>query len=507
MSRTFLISSLLAQGLFQIATAWAEPPLPTSKHGSAGSPAPYSAATNSAERDFVSSQQELSTSRAAIDSEKIPLNEELLKREQELRGLQEEYEPLIGTINQLELDATNQKNANKIAVEENNYLANSMDEYGRGFEAKLNPAEIQRYKEAVATARSAPENASLSTKEKLLAQTGLLKISLERLRDILGGSIFKGTAADKDGVLSKGTFAIFGPLAYYASEDGKTSGVASLKLGSPNPVIANVPQEMQNGIIQLATTGTGNIPLDASLGSAIKELTKNNGLVEKFIHGGPIMWPMLAVSVLVMAVALQRFFFIIREKSRRRPKDVHALLAAVEKGDLETASRIGSTTTDYVARSLGYAIDHAENNISDALSLAAGIELKRLKWGFTVLDTCITAAPMLGLLGTVMGMMRTFDSVGADTGSSGGALTGGIAEALIATAFGIVIALAGLLPFNYLNGMVEEAEHELESASTRLEMIVQKQGEAVIKARALQLAIDQDEPVGNPSGNPAPSAT
>jgi biopolymer transport protein ExbB len=106
-----------------------------------------------------------------------------------------------------------------------------------------------------------------------------------------------------------------------------------------------------------------------------------------------------------------------------------------------------------------------------------------MKWGFMILDTGITIAPLLGLLGTVTGMMHTFSMVTGDL-SAGGAITGGIAEALIATAFGLLIAMAGLIPFNYLNKMVEDAEHELETAATRLELIVQRNGDKLLKARA-----------------------
>jgi biopolymer transport protein ExbB len=83
-------------------------------------------------------------------------------------------------------------------------------------------------------------------------------------------------------------------------------------------------------------------------------------------------------------------------------------------------------------------------------------------------------------------MMHTFSMVTGDL-SGGGAITGGIAEALIATAFGLLIAMAGLIPFNYLNKMVEDAEHDLESAATRLELIVQRNGDKQLKARARSL--------------------
>ena len=87
------------------------------------------------------------------------------------------------------------------------------------------------------------------------------------------------------------------------------------------------------------------------------------------------------------------------------------------------------------------------------------------------MDTVITLAPLLGLLGTVTGMMGSFSLIGGEL-SAPGAITGGIAEALIATAFGLGIAITSLIPFNYLTTKMEEADLEIESAATRLELLM-----------------------------------
>ena len=102
-------------------------------------------------------------------------------------------------------------------------------------------------------------------------------------------------------------------------------------------------------------------------------------------------------------------------------------------------------------------------------------ELNRFGQGMATLDTVITAAPLLGLLGTVTGMMKTFAALGSsDISSSTGAITGGVGEALIATMCGLAIAICGLLPFNYLNARADEAKHEVADAATALELIAKK---------------------------------
>ena len=122
-------------------------------------------------------------------------------------------------------------------------------------------------------------------------------------------------------------------------------------------------------------------------------------------------------------------------------------------------------------RALGYALAHRETSLESAILYAQAQELKRFRRGIPILDTVITLAPLLGLLGTVTGMMGSFSLIGGEL-SSPGAITGGIAEALIATAFGLGIAITALLPFNFLNTKTEVARHELESAATQLELLV-----------------------------------
>lgn len=193
-------------------------------------------------------------------------------------------------------------------------------------------------------------------------------------------------------------------------------------------------------------------------------------MLQLFLKGGPIMWPLLITSVTALSVTVERLIFIIRENRRRQPEIVESLLAAVEKGDL-AAAKIGHSG-DFVARTLRYALEHRERSLSNALLRAAGQELKRFNRGLAVLDTVITLAPLLGLLGTVTGMIHAFGLLGTSELGAPGAITGGIAEALIATAFGLGIAITALLPFNYLNACLEEARREIEDAASRLELLL-----------------------------------
>lgn len=190
-----------------------------------------------------------------------------------------------------------------------------------------------------------------------------------------------------------------------------------------------------------------------------------------FLKGGPIMVPILIVSLLVMATVIERVIFLIRYQRDRSPQTVREIFASVEHGRPDEAIRVGEKSSDSVASVVTAALRERDTSYTSALLTASSRELKKFNRGLPLLDTAITIAPLLGLLGTVIGMIRSFGLIAGELDAPA-AITGGIAEALIATAFGLLVAIMALLPFNYLNARMEEARAELEEAGNRLEILL-----------------------------------
>lgn len=186
------------------------------------------------------------------------------------------------------------------------------------------------------------------------------------------------------------------------------------------------------------------------------------------------MWPLLLTSLIALSVVFERMIFIYRERHSRRPDVIENILTNVEQDNIQQAIQRGENCPDFVVRALVYGLRHREKGFSNALFKSANNELRRFSQGLTILDTTITLAPLLGLLGTVTGMIHAFGLLGARELEAPSVITGGIAEALIATAFGLAIAIIALIPFNYLNGRLEDARHEIEDASTHLELLLRK---------------------------------
>ncbi len=196
-----------------------------------------------------------------------------------------------------------------------------------------------------------------------------------------------------------------------------------------------------------------------------------NIVVEFFQKGGPVMWPILVSAFVAVAVVGERTFWWLRERQRRDPQRMEELLVALENHDIPSAVKISDGSEDPVIRMVHRGLNHAHTSMQGALQLAAGIELERAGRFLTVMDTLVTLAPLLGLLGTVTGLMRAFLNVGSAE-LAVVSVTGGIGEALIATACGLGIAIFSLIPFNVFTAKVTRLQFELETAATNVEVMV-----------------------------------
>ena len=203
----------------------------------------------------------------------------------------------------------------------------------------------------------------------------------------------------------------------------------------------------------------------------------SNWLIDKFHKGGPIMWPILIVSIIGLTVVIERIFWWGGRWFRRDPKRIEKVFTAIENGDTTEASRLSRGSRDPVLRMMWNGLNHQHASLQGALQVAAGIEIKRAGRFLVVMDTLVTLAPLLGLLGTITGLIRSFSFLGNEE-LAVQAVTGGIAEALIATACGLGIAIFALIPFNFFTSRVSNLEFELQTAATNLEVMLGAQTSA-----------------------------
>ncbi|MBL9116717.1 MAG: MotA/TolQ/ExbB proton channel family protein [Verrucomicrobiaceae bacterium] len=195
-----------------------------------------------------------------------------------------------------------------------------------------------------------------------------------------------------------------------------------------------------------------------------------------FVHkGGPIMYPILLVALFAVCVGVERTFWWLRLTTKRDPKLQDNVYEALESGHLDRALQLSQTSSDPVVRMIHHGLHHRHSSMAGALEVAAGRELQQAGRFLGAMDTIITLAPLLGLLGTVTGIMGSFSSIGgAELAVE--KVTGGIGEALIATAAGLGIAIATLVPMNYFHGRLSALKFDLEAAANNVLILAAQHG-------------------------------
>ena len=186
------------------------------------------------------------------------------------------------------------------------------------------------------------------------------------------------------------------------------------------------------------------------------------GLIER---GGFVMWPLLIVSVISVAITLERLWFWGRLNSGRETARIRKLLRALRNGDRTRAEECleePGGVYDQLARKM------LEEGPDDAIALESIEDLRSVTERFSgVLSTIVTASPMLGILGTVTGIIQSFELLGgARTIVDPRDVSGGIAEALITTAAGLIIALGTLFPYMIFKTQSDRALGRFEAIVT-----------------------------------------
>ena len=197
-------------------------------------------------------------------------------------------------------------------------------------------------------------------------------------------------------------------------------------------------------------------------------------MMQFLMSGGPIMVPLLACSVIVLTVVLERLMFWNRIDRNRNPKLVDEVLELSQVGDWASVREKTGQSRDYIVKILINGILHRRFSMIKAMESAAAEEIRRMRRFMTILDTMITVAPLLGIFGTVLGIIQSFDVLGTTGIEHPEAVTAGIAQALITTATGLGIAIFTVFPYNYFNSRVEGAALSIEKYATSLEIVYGK---------------------------------
>ncbi|MFA5263126.1 MAG: MotA/TolQ/ExbB proton channel family protein [Opitutaceae bacterium] len=199
-----------------------------------------------------------------------------------------------------------------------------------------------------------------------------------------------------------------------------------------------------------------------------------NIVVDTFLHGGLVMWPLLGLSVFALSVIVERLVWRIHASRSRNTERLNQAYQALSRGDSDEAGKLSQNSADPRLRVISYGLHHPGAGLEIAMQVRQAEEMKIARRFITAMDTIVTLAPLLGLLGTVTGIMQSFKFVGGDQELAASKVSGGIGEALIATAFGLGIAIITLIPYNLFGSIADDLHEELDTVIKNVHLLLGK---------------------------------
>jgi biopolymer transport protein ExbB len=243
-------------------------------------------------------------------------------------------------------------------------------------------------------------------------------------------------------------------VAYFASDDGVLGGIAEQRLGSLEPSVQPYADPAYAPLTRdFVVKGEGTMPFDPSLGSARKIEETQEGLVEHFLKGGTVMWPILGVASLAALVAVSKWIILslVRMPGTRQ---VGQLLEAVRHNDKQAATRAAGGMKGPAGTMLRAGVQHldAPKDLIEEVMFETMLDTRfRLNKMLPLIAVTAACAPLLGLLGTVTGIISTFKLITVFGSGDVKMLSAGISEALITTEYGLYVAIPSILAHSFLS--------------------------------------------------------
>lgn len=405
-----------------------------------------SQAKRSIQEDLDAAVEEYAELQAQIREEKIPLSREMNRLEREAR----EKERELRTVERRRDASQNtllELNDQVEQIQENiDYMENLLNDFNRRFEATINIAEKQLYQEQIEEVKvnAAATEKDIPYETIFEAQSKVVSLALDRIEATIGGRMFEGEAIVPGGASKTGTFIITGPSSFFASEDGAEVGLVDRRQPTRAKIL-NIGFDAE--INNVAGSGTGVLPQDPTLNDAV-EITINQTTLEDEIRAGGVwIWPIIGFFLLSILVAL---FKLITIFSVSRPSEavLQEILTLVNEGKKDEAMKRAQA----VKGPFGLLLVDAVTFSGDSRELLEEVLYERMLETQPRLESllpfiAVTAAtaPLLGLLGTVTGMINTFEQITLFGTSDASKLAGGISEALITTKYGLITAIPALI--------------------------------------------------------------
>ncbi len=421
--------------------------------------------SESAGFDLETTLEELAELREQIAAEKLPLARRISQLEEEVAEKRREHDRLRRLGETREADLRRMRTEVDRRRDTLAYFQNLLDDYLETLEARLHIAELSDFRDALREAREIRPDGDRTS--RLDGQFDLLLRASERLRDNTGGRLFPGRALQADGTLGPGTFALVGPVGVFQGDEAGHRGLVVSRPDSLRPSLFPLSPRFGEDIRELIETGQGHLPVDTTGGLAIRRDEARVNLWEHIRQGGPVMIPILLLALVAATVALYKWREIAAMPPLP-PGELQRILEPFNRGNRDEALKRARNAPGPVGEMLGDAIAHADEGkdlmeeVMFEKRLRTQPKLDRL---MPLIALTAATAPLLGLLGTVTGMIQTFQLITLFGTGDAQTLSGGISEALVTTQFGLMVAVPALIVHALLSRKSKGVLSSMEQAS------------------------------------------
>lgn len=419
--------------------------------------------TAEARAKLEASTTELATVRTRIADERVPLATELRELENKVITLRRERDRMQRMVDNQSVDLGSLATQVKSFDDEAAYTANLLNDYLNRANASLAVGEIKRFGPGLLEAMNKADTPGIPVLEKITIQLAGVKSALARTADNVGGARFKTEAVLPGGRVVTGDYAQIGPIGYFAA-DGAQAGIL-VRGSSDTPALIIFDASAAPAIQSFVQSGTGSLPIDPTLGRALAIASANVSLVEHFLKGGLWMWPIAFFGLL--AVCITGFKLLDIASIKPLPAATLDEIVGLVRQDkvaeaLHVVGKIDGPAADMLKTGLQNI--HLSKELLEEFLFETLLAVKpKLERGIAFITLAASVAPLLGLLGTVTGMIETFKLLTLFGTGDAKSLSSGISQALITTEYGLVVAIPSLIMGAIISRMVANRMAALES--------------------------------------------
>lgn len=291
---------------------------------------------------------------------------------------------------------------------------------------------------------------------------------------------YEGTFTDRDFKKEKGEVVRVGSLcAAYQSENGDAGYLQVGANNEFNAVPADLSWFVRRSLSDFISGESDHMPVDVSGGSVFKVLSDKKGFTDWIESGGLLIWPIFIVAAAALLLGLERFIFLfrIRFNSDKIMKEIQGY---IEQNNWDGARQYCKKNKRFpTCNVMGAVFDHlgvTRDVMENAIQEAMLRQIPRLERFVATLAILAAIAPLLGLLGTVTGMINTFQIITLFGTGDPKLMSGGISEALVTTQLGLAVAIPIMLMHHFLERRVDKMLGDIEEKGNQITLTLVKKG-------------------------------